>query len=223
MLKEAWRLGLTDAESYHRAADLEGVRGHTLPRGRWLEAGELRALFGACDRETPGGARDAALLAIAYGAGLRRAELVALDLDDYDDGRIRVRRGKGNKDRETYLAPSGCAAVEGWLAYRGEEPGPLLQPVTKGGIIEARRMSAHAVYTGLGRLARRAQVDAFTPHDLRRAFVSDLLDAGADVGSVQRLAGHANVSTTLRYDRRPEAAKRRAAGLLHVPYGGRDA
>lgn len=221
VLREAWRLGLVPAEDYHRAADLAGVRGSTLPRGRAIDAGELRALFAACDAGTPNGARDAALLAIGYGAGLRRAELVALDVEDLDaeSGRVRVRRGKGRKDRDAYLAPSGFAAVEAWLRVRGDAPGPLLWPVRKGGALDARRMSSHAVYTTLQRLARRAGVATFSPHDLRRTFVGDLLDAGADVGAVQRLAGHANVATTLRYDRRPEAAKRRAAGLLHVPFG----
>lgn len=136
-LKEAWRLGLVAAEEYHRAADLERVRGERLPAGRGLSPGEIRALFEACRDGTAAGARDAALLAVLYGCGLRQAE-----------------------------------------------------------------------------------VATFSPHDLRRSFIGDLLDAGADISAVQQLAGHSSVSTTARYDRRGERAKVTAAGLLHIPYGG---
>ena len=59
---------------------------------------------------------------------------------------------------------------------------------------------------------------AFAPEDLRRTFVSDLLDAGADIVTLAKMAGHASVQTTARYDWRPEDAKCKAADLLHVPY-----
>ena len=69
----------------------------------------------------------------------------------------------------------------------------------------------------LKRLRKAAGVDSFSPHDLRRSFVTALLEAGEDVLTVQKLAGHADVTTTARYDRRGERAKRRAVRCLDLP------
>ena len=105
---------------------------------------------------------------------------------------------------------------------RGDEPGPLLCPVRKDGLVTVRRMTAQAVLYALRKRQEMAPgVAPFSPHDLRRTFIGDLLDAGADLAAAQRLAGHAQVGTTARYDRRPEEMKRRAAELLHVPFVGR--
>ncbi len=220
VLKAAWQLGQMSAEDYHRAIDLKGVKGSTVAAGRELAAGELSALLSACgDDSTPSGARDGAVIAVMYAAGLRRAEVVACDLADYDPatGRLVV-KGKGHKERTAYLINGASAALADWLTVRGNEPGPLFVPVNKAGAVDVRRMTAQAVWNLLEKRATEAGVREFSPHDLRRTFVSDLLDAGADIATVAKMAGHANVQTTARYDRRPEDAKRKAAGLLHVPY-----
>ena len=93
--------------------------------------------------------------------------------------------------------------------------------MTKGGKLRPRRLSAQAMLYVTRRRGRGAGVERFSPHDLRRSFISDLLDAGADLSTVQKLAGHAQVQTTARYDRRGETAKQQAADLLHVPYSSR--
>jgi site-specific recombinase XerD len=223
VLKWSWRLGLMDAEACERAADVASVRGSTLPRGRALDAGELHALFAAIATHPAPAvrARDAALLSVLYGGGLRRAEVVALDIEDYDatTGALTIRRGKGRRARVVYATNGSRDALAAWLAIRGDAPGALFLPATRHGRLRPdRRLVPDAVYSWLTRLHARAGVRRCSPHDLRRSFISDLLDRGADISTVQQLAGHQNVATTQRYDRRGEATKQRAAALLHVPY-----
>jgi len=220
VLRAAWRLGLMDAEAYQRARDVQDVKGSRLPAGRSLSSGEVRALFAACDRSA-GGARDAALLALLYGCGLRRAEAAGLELADFnaETGELVV-RGKGNRERVAHLVNGARAALEAWLAIRGDAPGALLCPVGKAGRVTVRALTPQAVLLALRVRGQAAGVARFSPHDCRRSFVGDLLDAGADIATVQRLAGHASPTTTSRYDRRPEAVKRRAVELLHVPFAG---
>ena len=79
-------------------------------------------------------------------------------------------------------------------------------------------MADQAVLEMLQKRGKRAGLQAFSPHDLRRSFIGDLLEAGNDIVTVQKLAGHANVQTTAQYDRRGEISKQKAADTLHIPY-----
>src|SRR5947208_8687397 len=148
VLREAWQLGQMAAEDYHRAVNVRVVKATTLPRGRALTRRELRALFRVCrDDPRPSGARDAALLAVLYGAGLRRCEVVALNLADYEleTGALTIRGAKGRKDRLTYTTNGSRAALAGWLHVRASEPGPLFWPVSQVGRMIPRRMTAQSV------------------------------------------------------------------------------
>lgn len=222
-LREAWRLGLMSADDLQRAIDLKPVKGETLPAGRELSQGEILALMHACSQDpTPAGTRDAAVIALMYAAGLRRDEVVRLNLDDYDpETGALVIHGKRNKDRSAYLTNGAAEAMRDWLAIRGTEPGGLFLAINKGGKIHGGKLTSQAIYNALFKRAQEADVKAFSPHDLRRTFISHLLDKGADLATVSKMAGHADPKTTARYDRRPEDAKRKAASLLHVPYKSR--
>lgn len=226
VLREAWRLGQMTADEYMRAVDLDlkGIDEDTLPAGRDISSGEIQALLNVCsDDDTAAGARDASIIALLYSCGLRRAELVGLDRQDYNQvaGTLHI-KGKGNKHRLAHIVNGAGAALADWLAIRGDGPGALFCPIRKGGHVKTGRLTTQAVYDILQRRATQANVDNVSPHDFRRTFVGDLLDAGADIATVQQLAGHKDVSTTTRYDRRPEEAKRRAVELLHVPYRRRE-
>ena len=220
VLKEAWRLGLMGIEDYHRAIDVKAIAGSGPDQaaGRALRDGEKAAILAVCRADSsPAGPRDAAIFGLSVYAGLRRAEIAGLRLDDYnaDDGVMMV-RGKGNKTRTIPLT-SGLGDVLGeWLQLRGAESGPLFRAINKGGRMLTGGISDAAVYDMMLKRAEQAGVKRFSPHDGRRTFAGDLLDAGADVVAVQKLMGHSNVGTTGKYDRRGERAKAQAVSRLHM-------
>jgi site-specific recombinase XerD len=209
-----------NGEDLARAVDLAGVPGHSLPAGRYVEDGEVRRLVAAClADDSPGGRRDAAVLAVLFVGGLRRAEAVGLDVDDYEPATgVLTVVGKGRRQRRTALPAGGRRAMEAWLSVRGEAPGALFCPVNKAGRVTVRRLTTQAVYVLVDRRARKAAVGHLSPHDGRRTFASDLFDAGVDAVQVQGLMGHASLITTGGYDRRPELARLAAVERLHFPY-----
>lgn len=205
-----------------RVASVGDVRGDQDLRGRHLAPEELKALLAVCHRDpSPAGARDAALFSLAWNTGLRRAEIAALKLSDVKEGgdgwAIRV-LGKGNKVREAYAYSAG-PWLRVWLRRRGHGPGPLFCRIWKGGtLVLGRKLSEDGLARILAKRALQAALaDPITWHDFRRTFAGNLLDAGIDLATVQRLLGHASPTTTSNYDRRGEATRRKAARAIQIP------
>ena len=178
----AWELGLVDDETRIAVEDEPNIKPQqrrvaSLVRrpgrraGRYVKRGEVRRLFAAPGTD-PLGARDVAMLALLYGAGLQRSEAVALQLADYDQesGAITVR----HDERQVYATDGGKEAIDAWIASRGDWPGALLCPVAKGGRIQSRAMTAQAVMLRVSAIAKKAGVDVVTPNDLRLTYLTEL-------------------------------------------------
>jgi len=182
------------------SARVESPRlGRPLPKS--LTEVEVEALLKAPDTETPLGLRDRCMLEVLYATGLRVSELVNLTLTQINQrqGLVRV-TGKGNKER---LVPLGAEALD-WLQKYLQDGRPVL---VKNLAVDAlfpnrrgARMTRQAFWHLIKRHARRAAIDKpLSPHVLRHAFATHLLNHGADLRVVQMLLGHSDISTTQIY------------------------
>lgn len=143
--------------------------------------------------------RDRAILEVMYGAGLRVGEAVALDVGDIDGELVRVRRGKGGKERYVPLGSKARAALGEYLPRRGElhHPGSPDQALFLGR--QGGRLGARQVRRIVDAQAARAEIPPTHPHALRHSYATHLLGSGADLRSIQELLGHASLKTTARY------------------------
>lgn len=220
VLKAAWRMKLMDTDAYTRASDLPDVRHHSKTRRRYLSQSELRLLYDAAGRGLSKfmRARDKAILAVMYGSGVRRAELIRLDMTDVrheDDGTVRLRiQGKGRKERDVWISETVRPVLQAYIEVRGVWRGPLFPSQRQ----KCRRMHPDALTCRIKALGRRARIGLVTPHDLRGTCFSTLFAEGVDIILVKNLAGHSNVATTARYDLRDEGAVRAAVGKLPIPF-----
>ncbi|MEI6546023.1 MAG: site-specific tyrosine recombinase XerD, partial [Burkholderiales bacterium] len=166
-----------------------------------LSEGQVEALLGAPDPATPLGLRDRAMLETLYATGLRVSELVGLSSVSVSlvDGVIRV-VGKGNKER---LVPLGEEARHWIERYLGEARPQLIGARASDALFVTARagpMTRQMFWTLIKRHAQVATITApLSPHSLRHAFATHLLNHGADLRVVQLLLGHADISTTQIY------------------------
>jgi integrase/recombinase XerD len=140
------------------------------------------------------------LLLTLYGAGLRRAEVCELKVRDIDSHRmvLRVERGKGGRDRDIPLSPTLLAALRQY--YRWMRPQTYLFPGTRHGWRTDAPITAKVVWDAVQYAKRNAGIaKRVTPHTLRHTYATHLLEAGADLRTIQLLLGHADLSHTTVY------------------------
>ncbi|HEX6320403.1 MAG TPA: tyrosine recombinase XerC [Burkholderiales bacterium] len=185
-----------------RANPVVGIRAprgaRPLPKALSVEAAQ-RLLGGA-----PEGAeqvRDAAMFELLYSSGLRRAELVALDVDD---GRLDLRQGevtvtgKGARTRTVPVGAKACEALKRWIDARQQLAAPGERALFVGS--RGRRIGASLVGARLQAWARRRGLtERVHPHMLRHSFATHVLQSSQDLRAVQELLGHASISTTQVY------------------------
>lgn len=188
------------------ASPAKRVKSPKLPKllPKVVPTGELEALLEAPPADTVLGLRDRAILEVLYGGGLRVSELCGLSLLDVDlEGRVLRVLGKGRKERICPINPRAVAALQAYLARRGEllarrrsgaDPEALFLNARGGRLTPrsiGRHLDAHVLRCALAR--------KISPHALRHSFATHLLSGGADVRSIQELLGHASLTTTQRY------------------------
>lgn len=167
-----------------------------------IQASDIETLFEQADCGKPLGVRDRAWMELLYASGLRIGELVGIDLDDIElRSRLVKVRGKGSKERIVPFGSKAEAAIRAWLGVRLElirghedERQPLFLNY------RGQRISARSVRRLFDGYVRRASLrSGVSPHTLRHSFATHLLNAGADLRTIQELLGHASLSTTQKY------------------------
>lgn len=217
VMNEAWRQGLIDHERLLRIREVKPVAGSRLPAGRNLRRSLIRELMQACaDDPRPQGVRDAAIIALLYGTGMRKSESVDIDLAqvDFQERSLQV-LGKGNRQLIKYAPAWAFEKLQAWLDLRRAhlpdglaDDSFLFNRIRRGNHITRARITKHAIYY----IARQrgAQVGVkIMPHDFRRAFITRVIEEH-DLSIAQKLAHHANIQTTAAYDRRDDNERRRA-------------
>jgi integrase/recombinase XerD len=177
-------------------------QGDPLPKALTID--EVTKLIESPDVSTLKGRRDSALLEFLYGTGARVSEAVSLDLTDVDvEDRVALVTGKGSKQRMVPLGSKAVEAIARWLPDRSavvsrQQSGDPLFTSVRG-----RRLSRQAMFNVVRDAARAGgiRIEKVSPHVLRHSAATHMVEAGADLRTVQELLGHATISTTQVYTR----------------------
>lgn len=217
VMNEAWRMSLISQDHLLKMRSVKAMAGTRLSQGRNLRRTLIRELMEVCAADPrPQGLRDAAVIGILYGSGMRKSESVNIELGqvNFDERSLQV-TGKGNKQLIKYAPAWAFAKLEAWLAFRrshlkpGEQDdGFLFNRIRRGSHITRERITKHAIYYIARQRGEQVGVKIM-PHDFRRSFITRVIEE-YDLSIAQKLAHHTNIQTTATYDVRDDNERRRA-------------
>lgn len=217
LAQTAFNLNCMNSEALVRIRSVKRVSGDIQRKGRALDKQEIRALIKAAKQhlQPVRRYRDAAIVLTLCGTGLRAGELVKLERRDYENGILTVRQGKGRKYREIHVADAVDKAIRAWLKVSvNETDSALFRRIQRSGKVTSQPLTTTGLTGILAELQHTSGIARFTPHDMRRTFITRLLEQGVDINTVRQLAGHSDISTTTRYDYRGESMKISASRRL---------
>jgi len=217
VMNEAWRMSLISQEHLLKIRTVKAAPGTRLSQGRNLRRTLIREMMDVCAADPrPQGLRDAAVIGILYGSGMRKSESVNLDLAQINFGERSLRViGKGNKELIKYAPGWAFAKLQAWLEFRREqlkegEPDDafLFNRIRRGSHITRERITKQAIYYIARQRGQQVGV-TIMPHDFRRSFITRVIEEH-DLSIAQKLAHHTNIQTTASYDMRDDNERRRA-------------
>lgn len=160
-----------------------------------IEDDEIVKILAACAKDKHNvSLRDTALITMMFATGARRDEITGMNIEDYDPDAlcVKVRKGKGRKERQIFIGKEVARIIDAWLEARGVTlDKPLFTRIYRNDHITDLPLTGAGVYHILSERAAEAGVTDITPHDFRRTFISGLIDKGVDLSTIAKLAGHA--------------------------------
>ncbi len=203
--EEARASRVIDSDTYQDIRSIRRIRGNRVGRGRSLSRSEIIAIYQYLDcLNTAASIRDAAIVSIMLGCGLRRAEVTLLDIEDinFDNHAVKI-MGKGNKERTNFMPNDTLRRTRLWIeTVRGDHAGAVFTRIRKNEDVTCDRITTDGLRYIIEKLVKDSNSVSFTPHDCRRTYGTKLLELGEDLLTVREAMGHSSVATTQRYDKR---------------------
>ncbi|MDE1480093.1 site-specific integrase [Xenorhabdus bovienii] len=215
--EEARTSRIIDSDTYHDVKSIKRVRGFRVGRGRMLEQDEIKQIFQYVDFcSTAIAIRDAAMISLMIGCGLRRSEVADLEYSNIDFKSYSIKIcGKGNKERENFMPEDTYNRLKVWVeTVRGDHSGALFTRIRKNDDVTCDKITTNGIGFVIEQIIINLGMKSFTPHDFRRTYASLLLENGEDILTVKEALGHASVITTQKYDKRSTKRLKEAARKL---------